>query len=156
MATDAMTIAVVAVTTEQSGCLTSTGVGTALQTSTRAYDDDGASSSGTERDAAQSISLEDNSAIVRGGPRTEEPRGEPALANDFIKKKNFFDPIEDDDDIDWKHNPFDVDSIDDRDETPEQLMSQITFEGSHNSRPNSRHWFENSLMYLPLRPAAVE
>ena len=32
-ATDAMTIAVVAVTTEQSGCLSSTGVGTALQTS---------------------------------------------------------------------------------------------------------------------------
>jgi hypothetical protein len=38
--------------------------------------------------------------------------------------------IEDDDDIDWKHNPFDVDSIDEGHETPEQLMSQITFEGS--------------------------
>jgi len=51
--TDSMSIAVVAVTTEQSADLSSTGVGTALQASTRAYDDDGASSSGTERDAAQ-------------------------------------------------------------------------------------------------------
>ena len=46
-----------------------------------------------------------------------------------IKKKGIFDPIEDDDDIDWKHNPFDVDSIDYSEETPEQLMSQITLEG---------------------------
>jgi hypothetical protein len=34
------------------------------------------------------------------------------------------------DDIDWKHNPFDVDSLEGSEETPEQLMSQITFEGS--------------------------
>jgi hypothetical protein len=33
---------------------------------------------------------------------------------------------EDDDDIDWKHNPFDVDFIDDERESPEQLMSKIT------------------------------
>ena len=50
--------------------------------------------------------------------------------DELIKKKDIFDPIEDDDDIDWKHNPFDVNSIDNRDDTPEQLMSQITFEGS--------------------------
>jgi hypothetical protein len=50
--------------------------------------------------------------------------------DELIKKKGIFDPIEDDDDIDWKHNPFDVDSIDDSEETSEQLMSQITFEGS--------------------------
>ena len=49
--------------------------------------------------------------------------------DELIKKKDIFDPIEDDDDIDWKHNPFDVDSNDDTEETP-QLMSQITFEGS--------------------------
>ena len=30
--------------------------------------------------------------------------------NELIKKKDIFDPIEDDDDIDWKHNPFHVDS----------------------------------------------
>jgi hypothetical protein len=34
------------------------------------------------------------------------------------------------DGIDWKYNSFDVDSIDEVIETPEQLMSQITFEGS--------------------------
>ena len=50
--------------------------------------------------------------------------------DELIKKKDIFDPIEDDDVIDWKHNPFDVDSIDASEEIPEQLMSQITFEGS--------------------------
>ena len=50
--------------------------------------------------------------------------------NELIKKKDIFDSIEDDDGIDWKHNPFDVDSINEMGETPEQLMSQITFEGS--------------------------
>ena len=48
----------------------------------------------------------------------------------IMKKDIFFDPIADDDDIDWKYNPFNVDTIDDVIETPEQLMSQITFEGS--------------------------
>ena len=50
--------------------------------------------------------------------------------NKLIKKKDFFDPIKDDDDIDWKYNPFDVDSTDEVTETSEQLMSQITFVGS--------------------------
>ena len=50
--------------------------------------------------------------------------------NELIRKKDIFDPIADDDDIDWKYNPFDVDTIDEVIETPEQLMSQITFEGS--------------------------
>jgi hypothetical protein len=44
--------------------------------------------------------------------------------DELIKKKDSFDPIEDDDDIDWKHNPFDIYSIEGSDETPEQLMSQ--------------------------------
>jgi hypothetical protein len=52
------------------------------------------------------------------------------MDDELIKKKDIFDPIEDDDDIDWKYNPFDVDSIDGTEETPDQLMSQITFEGS--------------------------
>ena len=44
--------------------------------------------------------------------------------DELIKMKDIFDPIEDDDD------PFDVDLIDETVEAPEQLMSQITFEGS--------------------------
>jgi hypothetical protein len=32
--------------------------------------------------------------------------------DEVIKKKDIFDPIEDDDIIDWKYNPFDVDSTD--------------------------------------------
>ena len=47
-----------------------------------------------------------------------------------VLKKDIFDPIADDDDIDRKYNPFDVDTIDEVIETTEQLMSQITFEGS--------------------------
>ena len=33
---------------------------------------------------------------------------------ELIRKKDIFDPIADDDDIDWKYNPFDVDTIDSR------------------------------------------
>ena len=40
-----------------------------------------------------------------------------------LKKKDIFDPIEDDDDIDWKYNPFDVDLIDKAEENP-QLLTQ--------------------------------
>ena len=50
--------------------------------------------------------------------------------DELIKKKDIFDPIEDDDDIDWKHNPFDEDLVEGSEEKPEQLMSKITFEGS--------------------------
>ena len=39
--------------------------------------------------------------------------------DELIQKKDIFDPVEDDDDIDWKHNPFDVDSVDGSEETPE-------------------------------------
>jgi len=67
--TDSMSIAVVAVTTEQSADLSSTGVGTALRASIRAYDDDGASSSGTERDAAQWKIVPQSSREVQGSGR---------------------------------------------------------------------------------------
>ena len=39
------------------------------------------------------------------------------------------DPLEDDDDIEWKHNPFDVDYVSESGET-EELLAKITFEGS--------------------------
>lgn len=34
--------------------------------------------------------------------------------DELIKKTDIFDPLEDDDGIDWKANPFDVDSIYDK------------------------------------------
>ena len=46
------------------------------------------------------------------------------------QKEGYIRPLEDDNDIDWKHNPFDVDFIDDEKESPAQLMSKITFKGS--------------------------
>jgi hypothetical protein len=50
--------------------------------------------------------------------------------DELIKKKDIFDIIADDDNIDWKYNPFDVDSIEGTEEDPEQLLSKITFEGT--------------------------
>ena len=64
-------------------------------------------------------------------PQRKDPFTHKMFTDDeLIKKKDIFDPIEDDDDIDWKYNPSDVDLIDEAVESPEQLMSQITFEGS--------------------------
>ena len=48
----------------------------------------------------------------------------------LIKKNDLLDPLEDDDDIGWKHNPFDVDHVDESGEAPEELLAKITFEGS--------------------------
>ena len=64
----------------------------------------------------------------RHTPRQREIRDHPPISEaELIKKRDIFDPLEDDDDIDWKHNPFDVDFIDNEREAPEQLMSKITF-----------------------------
>jgi hypothetical protein len=64
-------------------------------------------------------------------PRAREIRDHPPISEaELVKKRDIFDPLEDDDDIDWKHNPFDVDFINDERESPEQLMSKITFKGS--------------------------
>ena len=49
---------------------------------------------------------------------------------DLIKKKDLLDPLEDDDDIEWKYNPFDADNVNESGETPEELLAKITFEGS--------------------------
>ena len=50
--------------------------------------------------------------------------------DELIKKRDIFDIIEDDDNIDLKYKPFDVDSVEGSEEDPEQLLSKITFEGS--------------------------
>ena len=48
------------------------------------------------------------------------PKDHPVISEeDLIKKKNLLNPLADDDDIDWKTNPFDIDSIDEHGETPE-------------------------------------
>jgi hypothetical protein len=44
-------------------------------------------------------------------PRQREIRDHPPISEaELIKKRDIVDPLEDDDDIDSKHNPFDVDS----------------------------------------------
>ena len=39
---------------------------------------------------------------------------------DLIKKSDLLDPLEDDDDIEWKHNPFDADHVNESGETTGQ------------------------------------
>ena len=64
-------------------------------------------------------------------PRQREYRNHPAISEtDLIKKRDILDPLEDDDGIDWKYYPFDVDLIYDERESPEQLMPKITFKRS--------------------------
>ena len=45
-------------------------------------------------------------------------------------------PLDDDDDIEWKHNPFDADHVNESGETPEELLAKITFEGSEYLQTN--------------------
>ena len=54
--------------------------------------------------------------------RQREIRDHPPISEaELIKKIYTLDPLEDDDDIDWKHNPIDVDFIDDERESPDYL-----------------------------------
>jgi hypothetical protein len=45
--------------------------------------------------------------------RNPLPPPPPISEAELIKKRDILDPLEDDDDIDWKHNHFDVGFIDD-------------------------------------------
>ena len=89
---------------------------------------------------------------LSGRPYTPLPRvskDHPLISEeDLIKKKGLLDPLADDDDIDWKTNPFDKDAIVEQGETPEQLMSMITFEGSsHGVILLGRHDYSYRLWY---------
>jgi hypothetical protein len=94
-------------------------------------------------------------------PRPREIRDHPPISEaELVKKRDIFDPLEDDDDIDWKHNPFDVDFIDDERESPEQLMSKITFKGSPQLqtrlRALVREFIDVFATKVRREPAAVE
>ena len=79
----------------------------------------------------------------------------PVCQSVDFKKKDILDAIEDDDDIDWKHNPFDVDSVDGSEE-----MSQITFEGSPQLQAKLkalvREFIDVFATKVRREPAAVE
>ena len=72
--------------------------------------------------------------LLAGRPHTPQQRdtGKHPIINegDLIKKSDLLGPLEDDDDIEWKHNPFDVDHVNESGETPDKLLVMITFEGS--------------------------
>jgi len=64
-------------------------------------------------------------------PQQRDAKSHPTIREeDLIKKNKLLDPFEDDDDIEWKPNPFDLDSVTESSETSEELMAKITFEGS--------------------------
>ena len=44
------------------------------------------------------------------------------------QKEGSLDPLDDDDDIEWKANQFNADSLDGSTETPEELMSKTVVE----------------------------
>ena len=71
---------------------------------------------------------------MSGRPYTPQQRvykRHPTISDEeLIKEKDFLDPLDDDDDVEWKADPFDADSLDGFIETPEELMSKITFKGS--------------------------
>ena len=46
---------------------------------------------------------------------------------ELIKKKDLLNLLDDDDGIEWNANSFDADSLNGSIETPEELMSKITF-----------------------------
>jgi hypothetical protein len=94
-------------------------------------------------------------------PRPREIRDQsPISEEELVKKRDIFNPLEDDDDIDWKHNPFDVDFIDDERESPEHLMSKITFKGSPQLqtrlRALVREFIDVFASKVRREPAAVE
>ena len=101
---------------------------------------------------------------VAGRPHTPQRRDicphRMFTDDELIKKKDIFDPIEDDDDIDWKYNPFDVDATDGTEETPVQLMPQVTFEGSPHLQAKLkalvREFIEVFATKVSREPAAVE
>ena len=54
-------------------------------------------------------------------PQQRDTKSHPTIREeDLIKKSELLDPLEDDDDIVWKHNPFDIDSVTESGETPDQ------------------------------------
>ena len=87
---------------------------------------------------------------VTGRPHTPQRRDtfphRMFTDNELIKKKNIFDPIEDDDDFDWKYNP--------------QLMVRITFEGSPQLQAKLkalvREFIDVFATKVRREPAAVE
>lgn len=87
-----------------------------------------------------------------GRSYTLQQRQYPVIAEEeLIKKKDLLDLLDDDDDIDWKSNPFDVDSIDKEGETPEHLISKIT-----TASDQAQAWLSTSLTKVRRDSAAVE
>ena len=61
---------------------------------------------------------------------TSQPESSTIREEDLIKKSEVLDPLEeDDDDIEWKHNSFDIHHVSEPGETPAELIAKITFEG---------------------------
>ena len=54
----------------------------------------------------------------------------PITEEDLIRKELLLDPMDDDDDIEWPYNPYEVEALNEESESPVELLAMITIEGS--------------------------
>jgi len=65
----------------------------------------------------------------RAQERLREPHP-PITEEDLIRKELLLDPMDDDDDIEWPYNPYEVEALNEASESPEELLALITIQGS--------------------------
>jgi len=64
-------------------------------------------------------------------PQEMRRKPHPSITEmDLIRKDSLLDPIEDDDDIEWPDNPYEVNTLDESSESPTELLALITIKGS--------------------------
>ena len=84
----------------------------------------------------------------------------PIEGMQLIDKSELLDPVADDDDIEWPHNPFDIRPDCASPESPDELLAMIQFEGSpglqEKLRGLCREFIDIFSTSVRSRPASVE
>jgi len=78
--------------------------------------------------------------------RLREPHP-PIAEEDLIRKEHLLDPMDDDDDIEWPYNPYEVETLNETSESPEELLALITIQGSS--------WLQSKLKKLCMESIDV-
>jgi len=70
---------------------------------------------------------------MRRAPQEIRRMPHPSITEiDLIRKGSVLDPIEDDDDIEWPDNPYEVNALDESSESPVELLALITIKRTCN------------------------